>query len=223
MDGSTSPGPLRGLLRGPLPALPRPIDAASEWWAGLPPRARPTIVVLLVLALVLAAETRVQLAQLRWGGEPVRVAVAEHDHAPGDHATVTTERRPAALAPPDAVSRVEPDARLALALPEGAVVTSTHLHAAGPAGALPGSLRAVPVPVEEDWGVTAGGWVDVWVLGRREEAATLVAQQRPVVGLDVDEERGEPTALVALAGDEVAAVTSGLAAGEVLLAHAPEP
>lgn len=213
--------PGRGLA-GPLPALPRPLDLASERWAALAPRVRHVLIAALAAAFLVAGEARVQHAQHRWGSEPIDLLVAVRDHAPGEQPEVRGERRPSALAPPDAVDDDTDLPPLALALPEGAVLTRAHVDPAGPGATLPPELRAVPVPVEEQWGVAAGGWVDVWILGGREEAAHLVAPHRAVLALD-DGEGTEPVALVALAYDEVAAVTAGLATGTVRLAHAPSP
>lgn len=213
----------RGALSGPLPALPRPVDALSERWAALPPRARAVTVVVLALALVTTAEARVQIATQRWGGEPTTVLVAERDHAPGELPVVRTERRPRALVPPGAASADTAASELALALPTGAVLTDSHLDPAGPGATLPAGLRAVPIPVEDRWGVTAGGWVDVWDIGGRAGTGHLVAGQRAVLELDEGDERAPPVAIVALATDEVPAVTAALASGGVLLAHAPAP
>lgn len=215
---------VRALLRGPYPALPRPLDAACEWWSGLPPRVRMAVAMLAAVTALASMQARVHAAEERWGGAPVRVLVATDDLAVGDP---LTDLRRVAL-PPDAVpptALTEPptdSAVLALALPQGAVLTSAHLDARGPAAGLDPSLRAVPVPVDAGWLIIAGGWVDVWVLGSGEEPATLVARSRPV--LEVRDESSSPTALVALdVGTEVHAATAGLALGRLLLAHAPAP
>jgi hypothetical protein len=99
------------------------------------------------------------------------------------------------------------------------VLTAAHLDARGPAAGLSPGSRAVPVPVETSWGVVSGGRVDVWVLGAEGEAARRVARGVPV--LDVADDGSTRTALVGLAEDEVGPATQGLAAGGVLLIHAP--
>ncbi|HVM12868.1 MAG TPA: hypothetical protein VM287_00870 [Egibacteraceae bacterium] len=211
-------------LDGPYPVLPRPLDAASERWSALRPRVRLTVALVAAAALAGGVHARVQAADHRWGGAPVRVLIATEDLPVG--APVTAVRRvplPPAVVPATAVTDVPaPDATLALALPRGAVLTAAHLDPRGPAAGLDERLRAVPVAVQEGWVVTAGGWVDVWVLGTGDELATLVARARPV--LEVRTEGASTTALVGLDGEEeVGAATEGLALGRLLLAHAPAP
>lgn len=223
VPGSLPPRLARA-LHGPYPALPRPLDAASERWSALRPRVRLLVAVVAVSALAGGVQARVQAAENRWGGAPVRVLIATEDLPVG--APVTAVRRvplPPAVVPARAVTEVPAsDAALALALPEGAVLTAAHLDPRGPAAGLDERLRAVPVAVQDGWVVTAGGWVDVWVLGAGDQLATLVARARPV--LEVRTEGAGTTALVGLDGDEeVGAATEGLALGRLLLAHAPAP
>ncbi|MDQ3537423.1 MAG: hypothetical protein M3415_01285, partial [Actinomycetota bacterium] len=123
--------------------------------------------------------------------------------------------------PPAAVTKVPQGAVLAMALPEGAVLTEAHLDRRGPAAGLAEGLRAVPIPSEDGWGVVAGGWVDVWVLGAGDTPAQLVAESRPVLQVNHGDAGG--TALVGLEVAEVGPTNSGLALGRVLLAHAPPP
>lgn len=211
------------LLSGPHAALPRPLDALSDRWASLRPRVRVLIAVATLLMVAAGLHLRVQAAESRWGGTPVSVLVADDDlavGAPAEGARRVT--RPPEAVPPAAVAEAPEGAVLALAAPEGAVLTEAHLAARGPAAGLEADLRAVPVPVEDAWAVTAGGWVDVWVLGTGAEPATLVASARPV--LELREDGTGATALVGLhRDDEVGPVTAGLAMGKVLLAHAPPP
>ena len=61
----------------------------------------------------------------------------------------------------------------------------------------------------------------MWVLGAGRRPATLVARSSPV--LEVRDDGVAVTALVGLGTRQVAAATSGLALGRVLLAHAPPP
>lgn len=222
---TTSPlARLRAALHGPYPVLPRPLDAASERWSSLRPRVRVLVVLLAAAVAAAGVQARVTAAEHRWGGAPVRVLVATGDLPVG--APVADLRRvalPPEAVPAAALTELPPDgAVLALALPEGAVLTASHLDPRGPAAGLDEGQRAVPVPIQDGWHVTAGGWVDVWVLGSGEEPATLVARSRPV--LEVREDGSAPTALVALDGDtEVGPATTGLALGRLLLAHAPSP
>lgn len=213
---------LRRLATGPAPAWPRPIDALFEWWARLPPRARLAAVAALIVTAAAATQLRVQAAESRWGGAPVEVLVATEDLPLG---AVTAEgvrpaRLPPKAVPEGALAEVDDDTVLAAPLPSGAVLTELHVDERGPAAGLDPSLRVVPVPVAEGWGVEAGGWVDVWVEGATASGNEPVATSRPV--LEVRDDARRPTALVGLHADEVGAVT---AAGrdEVRLTHAPPP
>jgi|GEM_PF-2382805 len=207
---------LQRLTRGPGPAWPAPVESLAEGWARLPPRVRLLVVLGLVLAVAAGTHLRVQAAEHRWGGEPVAVLVAGEPAAVGDPAApaVHLERRPPTTVPGDAVAEVDAEATLALALPRGAVLTRSHLDPGGPAAGLPEGLRAVPVEIDAGWGVASGSFVDVWA----DAAATPVATGRPV--LEVRDDARQPTALVGLATDEVAAMAG---AEQVRLTHAPAP
>ncbi len=213
---------LDDLLRGPHLRLPRPLDALSERWSRLRPRVRSITVWAAALLGALALQARVTAAESRWGGPPRTVLVAAGDLPVGAAADAVLPRAlPPAAVPPAAVAKVPPGAVLALALPEGAVLTEAHLDRRGPAAGLAEGLRAVPIPSEDGWGVVPGGWVDVWVLGAGDMPAQLVAESRPV--LEVNHDDAGSTALVGLEAAEVGPANSGLALGRVLLAHAPPP
>lgn len=208
------------LPSGPYPRLPRPLDAASEGWSRLPPRGRFLLAVLGVLLLVVAGAGRIGRAEGRWGGAPVAVLVAAEPLPVGaTELAVDRVEYPPAAVPPGAVDRVAPGAVLALALPEGSVLTAQHLAAQGPAVGLPPGSRAVPVPVDHGWGVTGGGRVDVWVLGEAGQPSRQVAGGAPV--LQVSDDGTTRTALIGLTDAEVGPTAQGLAAGGVLLTHAP--
>ena len=213
---------LDSIVRGPHLRLPRPLDAVSDWWAGRPPRVRFLIGALLVLGALSAVDAQTRAVDARWGGDPVRVLIAPRDLLVGE--TLPTMRSvllPPDVVPPGAVHEPAEDAVLALALPRGAVLTGAHVDERGPARGLTDGMRAVPLPTEEGWGVVAGGWVDVWTLGTGQEPSRLVASSRPV--LEVRHDASGLTSLVGMTEAEVEAVTSGLALGRVLLAHAPAP
>ncbi|MPZ74051.1 MAG: hypothetical protein GEU74_12615 [Nitriliruptorales bacterium] len=209
-------------LHGPHLRLPRPLDAAGEWWSRRPPRLRMVIAGLLLVALGVAVDARIRAVESRWGGPLQKVAVAAVDLKVGDDPhRVRFVRLPPSAVPPGAVG-VPPDgAVLSLPLTRGSVLTSKHLDARGPAVGLPRTMRAVPVPTEAGWDVRQGGWVDVWTLGSGDEPAQLVAAQRPV--LQVRSDATGLTSLIGLKTDEVEAVSAGLALGRVMLAHAPAP
>ncbi|MPZ88037.1 MAG: hypothetical protein GEU81_08170 [Nitriliruptorales bacterium] len=207
-------------LDRPYPRLPRPLDALSERWARLRPRARLLVTVVAVLALAAAVQARVQRAEQRWGGPAVPVLVAQGDLPVGARdLDLRQVALPAAAVPPGAVERLPPAAALSHALPEGSVLTSAHLDPGGPAVGLAEGLRAVPIPVEEGWRIDGGGLVDVWVLGGGTEAAAQVAGRRPV--LEVSDHDSGATALVGLDEGEVGPTSEGLALGRVLLTHVP--
>lgn len=213
---------LRNLVNGPLPALLPPIDVVAERWARVPPRARMLIVTLLLLLVVLGVQHRVAEAEGRWGGAPVTVLRAAEDLPAGASASALERvALPPAALPPRAVRQAPEGAVLSVPLPAGSVLTEAHLDPHGPAVGLPRDLRAVPVPVEAGWRVEPGGWVDVWVLSAGEDPSRLVARDRTI--LQVREDEGVLTALVALRDDEVGPATEGLALGSVLLTHAPPP
>jgi hypothetical protein len=207
-------------LQGPPLALPRLLDGLSERWWALTPRMRMVLVVLMVAALLGGAQWRVADAQRRWGGPPRRVLIAARDTAAGQTPQLRVARLPPALVPPDAPQRVDGEVRLALALPQGAVLTRAHLSPRGPAAGLDRDLRVVPIPVEPGWDVRAGSWVDVWVLAAQPAGSTLIARRRPVVAVGPSD-TDDRTALVGLAAPEVAAAMRGLVEGQVLLTQAP--
>lgn len=213
---------LRRGLDGPYPRLPRPLDTINERWTRLRPRGRLVVCVVAALAIHTAVQARVHRAEQRWGGTPVTALVATADLSVGtvDPPVRQVDLPPAAV-PRSALPAVPPGAVLALALPEGSVLTSAHLDQRGGAAGLADGLRAVPVPVEDGWAVEAGGWVDVWVLGAGEHPARQVAASRAV--LSVRDDGAGRTALLGLAEDEVGPTTEGLALGSVLLTHAPPP
>lgn len=207
-------------LDGPYPRLPRPLDALSEGWARLRPRARLLVGALAVLVVASAVPARIEREERRWGGAPVQVLVAAEDLPVGaTHLTVRPAEYPPAAVPAGAVDDLPEGASLALALPEGSVLTAAHLDPRGPAAGLAEGFRAVPVPVEESWGIVGGGRVDVWVLGAEGQPARQVASAVPV--LEVAEGGTGQTALVGLSEEDVGPTTEGLAAGRVLLTHVP--
>lgn len=211
---------LRRLVAGAPWRLPRPLDALDDAWARVGARVRTLVRAVLVVSLAGAYGARLAAVDARWGGAPVAVLVAEEQLAAGEVPTaVRRARLPPDAVPPGAVAELPDGAVLALPVVAGSVLTDAHLDPRGPGGSLHGGERLLPVPVEPGWGVDAGGFVDVWVLGAGDAAGRLVAAGRPVLALEGDERR--PVALVALDQASVAAAAEGLADGRLWLAHAP--
>ncbi|HWH33010.1 MAG TPA: SAF domain-containing protein [Egibacteraceae bacterium] len=213
----------RRALHGPSPVLPAWLDALSECWASLSARGRAVVALSGIVLFLSGCAWWAAGVAARWGGSPVPVLVAERQLAPGDAVTgLRLVELPPAAVPSAAATDVPEGARMAFALPAGSVLTQAHLDARGPGAALPEDQRAMPIPVEEGWRVTAGGWVDVWVLGMEDRPSVLVAAACPVLAVAADD-MGAGTALVALPRAAVGEVAQGLTAGRVLLAHAPPP
>lgn len=210
---------LRRRLERPPIVLPAAIDRCSERWWRLPPRVRLLAIALLGGALLLAVHSHVARVQARWGGPPRRALIAVDDATIGDHPQLRAVRLPPAMVPPDAPQSLEPDARLALALPRGAVLTRAHVSPRGAAVGLDPDLRVVPLPIASGVDIKPGSVVDVWVLDTAPGSSRRVASRRPVVGVTDDDD--DPTALVGLETSEVGAALRGLTDGRVLLTQAP--
>jgi hypothetical protein len=209
---------LTGFLQGPPFALPAALDRCSELWWGLSPRTRTALGLVAVALMLVGCELRVAQVRSAWGGPPQRALVAVQDGPVGARPRVRAVRLPPALVPPDAPQEVEDGARLAFALPEGAVLTRGHLSARGPAAGLPDDLRVVAIPIDPGWHIHAGGRVDVWALATPGQSRRI-ARQRPVVAVTGDDNR--PSALVGLGATEVSATMRGLVEGDIVLTHAP--
>lgn len=207
-------------LHGPHPALPAPLDRCSERWWRLPPRLRLLTVALAVCSLLAMDQWRVAHAQQRWGGPARRALVAVELAHVGERPELRAVSLPPAMVPPNAPQHIPEDARLALALPEGAVLTRAHLSPRGPAVGLDPGLRVVPLPVAPGLDIAAGARVDVWVLTDGPDRSRRVARGRAVLAVSTADDE-DPVALIALAAGEVAAAVAGLASGDVLLTQAP--
>lgn len=210
---------MRAFLYGPPLVLPPAADRLAVHWARVPPRVRVLVAALAVLLLLAGTEVRVRRAESRWGGAPVTAWVAVADAGVGEVPELARLRLPPGALPAAPAPAPATGTPLTLALPQGAVLTEQHLSPAGPAVGLPPGTRLVPVPVDDGWGVAAGGRVDVWTVGR-DGAGRRVAQARPVLEVRADES-GDLTALVAVEEDRVTDLASGLADGGIVLSHAP--
>lgn len=150
---------LRRLLDGPPPSLPSLVDAASERWWRLPPRAR--VAAVLAAGLLLLAAGAGHVASSPWG-PPVTVVVATRDLAIGEELTTADVRRtgwPADLVPAGALS--DPAGTVVAPVPAGSVVTDRHVARDGLARALPDGMVAVPLPAELLPEVPAGARLDL--------------------------------------------------------------
>lgn len=125
MDPSDPPASRlrRALLRGPLPRLPRVLDAASEGWWRLPARVR--LLALVLLAALVVAGIVARTSRSPWG-PPTTVVVATADRSAGEQVTARTTTRPAAVVPDDALATV-PAGRLARDVTAGEVLTRAHV------------------------------------------------------------------------------------------------
>ena len=200
-------------LAGSPPALPPTLDRCAEWWAARTPRTRMAIVVAGVLLLLAVAGAGA--ARSPWGAGRT-VLVAGRDLAPGATlraADVHTERWPAAILPPDALTAVpaEDDALLALGAPAGTVLTERHLAADGLAAHLGADRAAVPVPRSEGLPVRAGQLVDL-VAGDGQGRGQVLARDARVLRV------GETTLWVDVSRDDAPSVAAAVDWGEVTVA-----
>lgn len=177
---------------------------------------------LLVLALATTTAiltgsvlARADRARHRWG-ETAPVLVADRTLEPGDRLTdaVSTKRWPLALVPPDAASTVAPEATASRTIGPGIAITTDALDPPGPEAsdrrriALP--VGAAPLPV------TAGDRVEVWTTVDPSLAGGELSTRR-VATEAVVASAGERSVVVAVAVDDVAAVTEAAALATVTL------
>ena len=168
------PKPLSRRARPPR-RRPRPVLALRRrpklWW-----------VIVLTVALaagwaVAAAVSRAEAERLAWG-EPVAVAVATRDLAPGDEigaGDVHLVDHPPGLVPADALAEVPVGQVVRAAVFDGEVLVAARLAPTGTSGlaaTLPDGTRAVAIPVEAGTAppLQPGDLVDVLV-ALPEEAA----------------------------------------------------
>lgn len=212
---------VRRQAQRPPAVLWRPLDLVAERWARLAPRGRLACWALLLVAAAVLYAGRVARADDRWGGTPVTVLVAAEPLPAGvEQLELLPRPLPPAAVPPGAVQEVPEDASLAYALPAGSVLTAAHLDVQGPAVGLAEGMRALPLAVDEDWGVVAGGFVDL-LAPVGEGGSERLAASRPV--LEVRGDRDRRTALVGLDEKEVEDVTAALELGHLAVTHAPPP
>lgn len=173
-------------LHGPAPAWPRPLDAALEWWAGLPARAR--VALRAAAAVVVAVAVSGGLVQGPWGAA-VPVVVTTRDIAAGAPLTpsaLEVARRPRGLVPPDAVTEPTaiPDGAIADGhLPAGTVLPRRAISASGPASAATPGTAVVPVPADALPPLPIGTRLDLAVAGF-DGTARIVARDAALVADD---------------------------------------
>lgn len=211
-----------GVWHGPPWRWPGPLDHVAEWWARRPPRLRALVVALVTLAAAAAYGWQVARVDARYGGAPVPVLVATRDLAVGEPPDGVVRRRLPPVAVPDDALREVPDGQVvAVPLLAGGVLTAAHLDARGPAAAVAADQRVLPIPLEPTWAVEGGSFVDLWALAGDATEGVPVARSRHV--LQVTGEGTRPVALVVLDHHEVAPVVAALAAGHLVVSHAPPP
>lgn len=173
-------------LHGPAPAWPRPLDAALEWWAGLPTRAR--VALRAAAAVVVAVAVAGGLVQGPWGA-PAPVVVTARDVAAGAPLTpgdLEVARRPRGLVPPDALTdpaTVPTDAIADGHLPAGTVLTHRAVSAGGPGGAATPGTAVVPVPADALPPLPIGTRLDLAVAGF-DGTTRIVARDAALVADD---------------------------------------
>jgi hypothetical protein len=161
-------------------------------------------------AMVMTAQLRAVEAQRRSWGDPVHVWVARSTIEPGtplDTDLVRSDRYPAAMVPPGALTELGGTTRQRIGAGE-IVVASDVAAASGPAALIPAGWAAVAVPV---------GAIPV----SPGSAVVIVAGGAPIQGIVVDGTDG--TALVAVAERDVPAVAGALVVGDAVLALSPSP
>lgn len=196
------PRSLLSALDGPPPSLPRLLDRASDRWWGLPPRAR-----LGLLGLVIAvAALAVVLPRAQLGAATTEVVVAVrdlpagHEVAPDD---LRVQRWPLELAPPGASARTA-SGTLTSALPQGSVLTASHLGDGGLGALLTEGRAAVALPVElvpeAQAGSSLGLVVTDGIEGSHDTAtpARVLRVDAEHVWVEIDEARAGPVAAAAI-------------------------
>ncbi|MDQ4129618.1 MAG: SAF domain-containing protein [Actinomycetota bacterium] len=176
---------LARLLHGPPPALPRALDRLSERWACAPPRAR--VAVLLAAALVMLAIAGRGAVRSPWGApSPVLVARSDlpagHVLQPPDLAASTWPSRVVPAGSPSEASSVT-GTPLAMGLPAGGLLTSTHLAVPGVAAGLPAGHVAVSVKVPEGLALASGQHVDLMTL-ERGGGGVLLASDATILAVE---------------------------------------
>jgi pilus assembly protein CpaB len=205
-------------LEGPVPPLPRPVDALARLWAGVSGRTR-LLVRLVGAVLVLTAATG-GLVRGPWG-TPTTVLVAATAIAPGAPVTpadVRVGRWPSALVPADALTEpasLPTDAVAAGPLAAGAVVTTAAVTA-GPAGLAADGTAVVAVDATLLPALPVGTVVDVAVPAV-DGTASIAARGAVVVADD-----GTWRWLRVARGD-VAPLAAGISSGQLVPAVLPRP
>lgn len=173
-------------LTGPAPTWPAPLDAALEWWAAAPARAR--LVVRCVGAVVGVLAMTGGLVHGRWGA-PVDVVVTRGVVPAGavlTAADLAVAARPADLVPPGALDSPDDLPAGAVAaehLRAGEVVDGTALRPLGPADGAPQGSAVVPVPADLLPALPIGTTLDVATASPAGDG-TVVARGAVVVGDD---------------------------------------
>lgn len=140
-------------------ALPAALDAWSERWWAMPPRARGLLLAFLVVLALVAGTSHVAATPY---GPPTTALVAVSDLAVGhdlDRSDVRQVDWPEDLVPEAAAH--EASGRLAAALPTGSVLTDHHLTDGGAASQLATGMAAVPLPADLLPTLAPGHVVDV--------------------------------------------------------------
>jgi hypothetical protein len=201
----------RSWLDGPPVALPTALDRLSERWWALRPRRRALAIVVVVATAVLVGPARLVASP---HGPPTPVLLAARD-LPVGHELTQDDVRPATwprdLVPADAASQAR--GTVTGPVPEGAVVTSSHLASpgSGVAAAVPAGRAAVTIPAELLPPLPGGAHIDLVAPdaeGRPQvvaSAAIVVSHEGELVWVAVDPAEA-PAVAGATAGGQVVAV-----------------
>ncbi len=171
-------------LVGPLPTLPRALDAVSERWWAATPRTRLLFGLLVAVAVVAAGVGHLAAAPY---GHPTTVLVATRDLLPGERLHAQDLRRrtvPEELVPDGALTSAE--GVLAAALPAGAIATDRHLGEGGWAAGLPEGRAAVAVPSERLPALTPGSRVEL-IAADHEGRGEVIGRDAVVLAAEVEE------------------------------------
>lgn len=195
-------------LPGPPLRLPGITDRIAEGWWRLTPRARTVLAALSVAITLVTVLLRIALAPY---GPPITVLITTSDLEVGTALgpdDVSTARWPRDLVPPAPLtSRADlVDARLAIGVTAGTVLTLRHVRDDGPIATMTAGTAAVPVPAGLLRGADGGRRLDLVTVVGDGTGRTIARDVRvlavdgDIVWLEVPRDRAPDVAAAALRG-----------------------